>query len=561
MLSIERARFSSVPGEFIGDYQNLSDGRKRELSCALGGALDPRVWPTKVLFDLPPIIHANSLRPSYKLSPDRESLTVLSSLMPRIPGASRPPAPFTLFSWKNGVWLPLSSLSTGSLGVITFQLANDSQNLVVLADPAPHVSEQLFHVARDGRGSPTLLSSPGVILADSPQEDFFVDDRSSSVYYRDSERDPNAQPGDRPRRTLWRASFSGEAPIRLFDLSVNDESYVRTFAVHPNIGKIVFSLIPSTLLNTRSHFTMNVDGTAVTKWPEVTQTNASPTIDRFSSLYPSGRWTERFTTWQTTTGEESQRSTLIDLQTGLGLNVCDQDTNLVGAIVSAPQSIASDWLAISCKNLANTIVSSRLQQMTTGVTFDLPVRGIKFFSQDSLRFWYIQDDAATLSTRNRLMQINLETSVAREVCPQSEGRWLNATSPSSQGEPSLGLHWNTTGQSMDVFQISDDGSCRQVNRVTIPFSYVNFASVKVSPDFTSALVSPDAPGSLSILVFVPLNGTPPLQINSPRNRAAKLLSMDFLGNAGEVVYLSDDAWPGEYAIYTWKKPTTPETVQ
>ncbi|MCM2281144.1 MAG: hypothetical protein NDI61_04785 [Bdellovibrionaceae bacterium] len=577
-LVIDRTRFTAAPGEFTGDFKSTRDGSTRVLSCALGGALDPQVWPAKVVYDLPILNPDESFQsvPIYSISPDRNSILVRTSLTPRASPIDFLAEPYFPALLRKNAQNEFRVSVNQSLPIHDAEFTPDSRGLVVVGRPAPYVAEQLLRVDLSGENL-LLLNQLGTSNADNVTPKFAIDPQSGFVFYFDTIREWGSV--GVTRDTLWRASLQGGPPVRLHELSTAGMSYVNNLHIVPSVQKVAFELFePAGGQISRRYFATNFDGTGTQEFqPNVPAGMSDRGLSAMRSLDPFFQLSVGLFSTESIL-PMGQNASLFDLRDGRRFDF-PMNANHVSLVSADGQwalvSYIANFVAYQQGAVSGIWVQpewvTRLHHLSSGQVYELGGNPLlQGFSADSRYLWFTRKvDATTLAaSSSQVMRLSLNSLTEEEVCAQPGGRWLSfqrrATGTPTElptenffGSEFLGLHLTGDLQSLGIYKITDVGDCHLLNRVPLQSGMKSTEHGTIhfnqrAPDGSSILIS--LPGTPQRLIHVPLNGTPPTQVNSPRHAQAKILKADYFGDGKEIVYQSDQEWPNIPAIYRWSAP-------
>ncbi|MCM2281248.1 MAG: hypothetical protein NDI61_05305 [Bdellovibrionaceae bacterium] len=522
-LVIHRKRLSLLaPGEFIGELKSAVHG-DRELSCALGGALDIDVWPVAKVFDLP--------SSGFQLSPDRQVVAVSSSKARLDPSVFTPSNPTTLFTRSGEEWRALDNLSTGLWGVSNFEFTTDSRQLVVVADPVPYVADQLIRIDVDGRQA-LLLNEKSVSEGQRVARQFQMSADGQYVYYRDGSQEvPQSSVYD-IEKWLRRVPITG-GPVELlhpvWDIA---EKEVMEFHLLEHANAIFYH---QSFGGGDRFFTANRDGSEAVELP-------------LADLRPGWSFRpDRTRKLGTFVLLDYVRTSDMKFETS-AFDVSDRQIYSLGEVTGfLGASPNGDWF-----HLRGSVGEWLLHPHSQVRILLAGYQQIQFRSDNRGMFGIQQDALAT--DRTKLMSLDFTTATHRELCPNQPGRWL-AVKPAL---PHSATEWIALSQGANgeifVYRAADT-SCVKVN--SFPATSDKFLRFEVSPvdprfivvEFGASGAEPES------LVFVPLNGTPSVLITSPRHSKASIFAFDFTANGREILFYGDQDWPGRAEIFRWMAPS------
>lgn len=578
-LVIDRSRFSPVVGEFIGELTR-SEGKKT-LSCALGGSLDPRIWPAEQISDFPLLPYNKNLVFAYgdfELSPDRQTLAVRTGLGPRPSVGAVPSGARSLLVWQaaSASWHRLTSLDTGARGVSSFQFTPDSSRLVVTADPPPLTATRLLSVDTKGEQIIQLHQRQSHALVAAP-DDFFVDPDSSEVYFRDFQDSfpNNAKPG------LWRTSSMGGTPTLLQDArTLGPNTELISFRYFPEFRSTVFCVLHLDPTKTiHSAYLLQPLTTSPSLLAPPLPENAKYMYCPQDFLSSTPRFlVHSFYSSETKKPSDASGSNtyLFDLRENLHVNL---------GLVTSGSSVqwnSGDWLLISWNpwSSSNPTETSLLRNLNFKMHRLLnPARNVQrefqslpsviSLTPDGSAIWYVPEGLRPSLNANRIVRLDTETLTdGEEICPLPNHRWtgfipVHAQHPLGSGILGVGIN-TTTWATLDFYWIRTNGTCEKRNEVAALWDLRKLmgTALKLAPARNAALLylSPDRSQvqmtdieqPARSLIHIPLDGAPAVQITAPRFASASLNRFEFLGDGDAVVYLGDQEWPGINQLYIWR---------
>ncbi len=533
---VHRDRPSTRIGSFEGELQAIVDGRpvSQATLCRLGGSVDPRAWPVRQVVDFP--------MASFKFAPDGTSLAYTANTGPGAgPGTTVP----HLFSMDaDGSNHRRASPPMISSGVMNFEFTPDSSALVYWGDPRIRDGRELFRINRDGTGQVQLNEPISNILETQEWAIRFSPD-GSKVYYKDG-RQEAAPPGAGADIEMWlrAAPVSGGAPTLISaPLPLSGDIGTYDFAISKRLNRVAY-LAGGPRLDL---FSADLDGA----------NNA-----RMAISFPNANW---------------------EVLWGAPLAMPDPgDYVFVRGVTRAPEGFAyADFAlamdgsssaklpnfhalrassgngryAVSAPDVSTHRPGAPAQAMTltdlrTGRQADLASIATPFFTADSSALIAV---TALPDGKRRAVSISTETGDVRELCPTAEGSTVGV----SETAPTAFLlvaHDKDRGL-LSVYTKSGASAC--VRRNAIPMGEPRVRSLALSPDRSKLLMnaSPTAsPAPNGGLFYIPLNGEPPLVVDSPTIPNAVVEEARFVENGTAVLYIGRQVNATDRNAFLWRAP-------
>lgn len=512
-LKVYRDRPAAQLGLFQGSLEAMVNGQKvkRDTSCRLGGSLDVKVWPSRQIVDM------NIL--TLKVSPDLQSVGFTSKMSATVTD---------LFAGSVlGTSQAKMNWPIGAGGVSNFEFSPDSNYLVYWSNQRLLNTYELFRVTRDGTRTKQLEISSSANFNNGGNSKIQFSPDGSQVVYMDN---PLTAAGAN-NETLNSVSLNGSSPIVL-NPPMPNASLFHYFDVSKSLNKAAFFFgAPKADL-----YISNLDGTG---------------LFRAASAYSVDGWEvaadflDHPIQWSGT----SQFVFVRSLRPNPGYN-SDFMYSAIAADGSGIVSLPVNWDRVSSNAVGNIVLLSnnrppasayKLMNLNTGNMFDLPGIEPQSFSKDGASLIGTETDSAGQSHGVLVdvadgkkaavcPQVSLKTPVFKEL---ENERWLMAGWDDQRGVFSVYVHAS--------------GQC--VLKNSLPLSKPAVQDVHLAPDFQSAVFL-----FQNQLYFVPLNGKPPLRIDSPIFNSSAIMSVQVLPDSKSVVYSGQQLKAGEHNAFLWKAP-------
>lgn len=515
-LIVYRNRPASQLGLFQGSLETVINGQKiaRETSCRLGGSLDAKVWPSRQVVDL----NISSI----KFSPDRQAYGYTSS------NASTSPVLYE-GEMQSGRQQKVTS-SALSKGVLDFDFTPDSRSFVYWADQRVAGIAELFHSRLDGTNSSQL----NALLTDERQASeyklqFSAD--GSRVIYQDGHQATFVD----NEMSLNSVPLSGGTPITLSPPSSGSDDSVHDFAVSKKSNKVAF--LTGVGFNLKVYLS-NLDGSQLTQ---------------IKIPYPAGQWSIPY---GSTFSLPEPGNFLFVQSMRLDGNLDFLSTAIAmdgSAIISLPINWGSQFTdssgnlaLIADQKVAN---SYKIMDLKTGHLLPLPAMQPLSFSKDGSHLIGTEVGAGGQAQNISISIVDGQKTV---ICPQAS----TAVSKLQElgGDQWLLTAWDSGQGILNVYSQSN-GQCQLKN--SLPLTKPKLKDVYLSPDGQKIVVSV----SVNIqdidqdqLLFIPLNGKPARQINSPIYFGAHIGNVEILPDSNSIFYTGDQLNPSETGAFVWKAP-------
>ncbi|MCM2282978.1 MAG: hypothetical protein NDI61_14145, partial [Bdellovibrionaceae bacterium] len=524
-LLIDRNRFSPAAGEFLADFQRA--GKTTTLSCALGGALDPNIWPIRKLSDAP--LPGVALAGEYLLSPDRNTIAFRGSLEPRTPEMKALPSFGSTFFWKNGSLRAFPELKSGvntSSDRLekTLHFSTDSQTALFVAQES-RTSPPYFYRLTIDSGEPTKISSASwnilQVLINPLQN------RLIGIF----------APASTSTWQIWAAEnpfSSSPLFIQFIPSSTSVNGGVDGLIQHKGLNRLLLTYQESKDPNdpqynySRRYEMMNWDGTGqqdITpqrpgqEWAALDTKYGGLAGAQFELLLPSSDiFPAIFSKIESKTCSFTTRGVHLRTlqQMDFGLNVL-------------PWMSEGEWLVLRKVTQAPPLCTEyslftapwtpRLLNTTSGSQMELTEFRPHSLNWNQTKTALLGFEKSSASARTRWMRIDLATLTSTELCRDHEGEWMGETGADSlaalQSGGAIALS-HAAGRVL-VYSAAPDGRCTKLNGFpaeNVPGGYIE---IDLAPDDSAAVVRIQlTQAGPQQLVYVPLNSAPPIQITSPR---------------------------------------------
>lgn len=515
-LKVYRDRPAAQVGLFQGALEAVVNGQTvtRETSCRLGGSLDVKSWPSQEIVDL-------NIE-SFKYSADLQNYGFTSHTGATVTD---------LFS-GNVFGKSQSKLNapTTSGGVRGFEFTPDSTSLVYWANERLKDTYELFKIGRDGTGYVQLeaLASSNVNNAVNSKLEFSSD--GSRLVYMDNPLLAGNLNNETLNSVLLRTGGS-----TVLSPALPNASLFHFFAVSKSQNYVAFTFgtYASDL------YISKLDGTGLFKavipypndgWSLVTDITLNPLEWSGASPYVFVR----------------------SLRTSGSFG--DIMYSAIAADGSRVVSLPINWHRLFSDSTGSTVLLSnnlvspayRLMDLNTGALVDISSTSLPIFSNDGSSLIGTQVD---VNGKAHAVAIDVRDGKSTAICPQvslktanykelQDGTWLVATADDAR----------------DVFNFyaSRNGLC--VLRNSLPLSKPVIHGIYPMPDLKNLVVHlATAETNLQQLFFVPLDGRPPLRIDSPVISGAKVTSVQVLSDSRSVIYTGSQINAESHA-FRWKAP-------
>ncbi|MCM2281477.1 MAG: hypothetical protein NDI61_06480 [Bdellovibrionaceae bacterium] len=552
-LLIDRRRFSPAVGEFLADFER--GGTSRTLSCALGGALDPNVWPNKLLLDAPlfDFDHAP------KISPDRSTFAFESSLEPRTPSQNFLPNSYTPSVLKNGVLKVYPALATFFFGGYgnrsTYHYSPDS-SILLFNTQGIGESAKLYRLS--GTQEPISIAP----LWTEQAGQLHINPTTQQILY--------AQPTAGNFFQIMHSTDTYSSSSLVFQSVVSDLSdYTMLYSI-PGLGKILTAgsrAADPTLGQTFQFDLMNWDGT-----DRRDVTVSPPGVGWASAVTQRSHWIPGLTGSPRFYESDVLPQVFIKPE----VDTCSFLTRMVhlrtyqqidSRLNSLPWMGSGDWLVMldvkqpPCDE--PDFVSGatpRLFNALSGAQLELPDYQVRSLIWNPAKNAVLGFQTMTGTQRTRWMRVNLETLTPTELCPAHEGNWLSTSSFDAivvrRDDSAIAASYSA-GR-IHLYSATPDGRCSRVNSFPVTET-PNVHHLTLAPNDSAVVVRTRLySGGPQQLVYVPLNGAPPIQITSPRVANTTFFNVDFVGkDLDEVVFTMKDSLMQFRFLYSWKIPKEP----
>ncbi len=536
-LIVHRDQPALQTGLFKAEMQAVIGGQsiRRDTSCRLGGTLDPSVWPSRQIVDLN--------IGNFKVAPDLSSFAFASTTLT---------GNANLYSVKSdGALLVQVAPDMLSPGILDFSFSPDSKTLAYRGSQRTADVNELFKVQLDGSGNSLL----GENLVGENQSDssttvltdvMFVNNGQTLIY-----KDGAGNQSGSAALKLKSIPLTGGAPTVL-NPPFSDTFGVHAYNVSSRLGKIVMLEGSPYGLDL---YSMNFDGSHVLK---------------ITPQFPGSSWQMNW--WDPLIMSDSGRY-LVMTSFGAGVPM----EALIAIDGSGSYAIPDGWhwtlsnqtdsyaflqyrtAEISPGVYGEVKSQSRILNLTTKSFTDLPRMQNAFFTQDSESLVGLQ----VLSDGSfGTMIFSTSNQTGAELCPGVSGSLMKIL----EIDPKrfVVVSYDGNHRIINVHMKSDTLACAKVNSVPVANDSFDFIrDVSLSPDHQKILVhlekaqyqnSFQVPGTGNQIFYIPLNGKPALQVNSPVSAQANISQAVFLNDSQTVLYLGNQIRLSERNAFLWKAP-------
>ncbi len=513
-LIVRRDRPAPQVGLFIGELSAIIDGKNlsRKTYCRLGGSLDPNIWPAKQIVDFNVLF--------FKNSPDVNHFSYTSKT-----GTGNNALEYLYISNIDGnnqfkVSTNLTSTNSG------FTFTPNSNKLIYVDDfisPSP-----LMSINTDG--------SSHISLDNGNVGVFKISEDGLDVVYN---------------RTTQVVSPFG---VGLYSVGIND-GLIRGLA--PNVTSTVvanFDVTPNKVafFDGGSIFSNNIDGTDLTEITPLLPANWS-----YTAKICAPNTGSILSVWAITNGSSANYVIAEDGSWSLQLPA------------------GWDWVSTSPSGLYGVLVneqdgvSSMLINLKTGTTTNLPpsmwgsgqlIRdgnqsyASVFFTADSTAYVGLRSNSA--KTSKNAVSISVSDGSITELCPGIAMSFIKERSP----HDFLMAGFDTNTKLLNIYSGTNEHLCKKINSVPLSITSLSQISVSISPDNQNILavirgMSINTP--MSQLLYIPLNGLPSYQVDTPVYPSATIQKAIFLNDSSTVLFIGDQTRPGDNNIFLWSAPQKP----
>lgn len=529
-LIVYRDRPATLPGQFQADLKARIDGKDetRKVTCRLGAALDPNVWPARVLADFD--IRNGSL----KISPNNNWLGYVST---QPLGSARLYAVQTTGLHHHAA-SPVNAAVVSGIGEFSF--TPDSLALAYNLDLNVSYSQELFLSLLDQSGtrklSNTISSGQQGVLPD-----FRFTPDGQSIFFRDSSQSLTSPTVTAAYPWLQITDLIGASPPKALNTPFTlADSKVHNFAISKTADKVLY-------LGGASYpdiFSVNPDGTNLTKITApgffsglMTAATSNYWIPWWSPLLvPAGGNYAVFQGMRTGLPGFELFAMAIDgtnlMNLGANTTYLESSPNGDVAALMGPASVANGV------SLYNFRTNTRL-----------PVTSLLggSFTSDSSRYLGLSPVGNSLLQATSVVLSSGQTST---LC-SSVSSPIMKLQELQDGRIAL-LSYDIQNRILSVYIAADGGGCLFSN--SIPIALDGIVGIKVSPDSTKLLVITQLNAVNADLLYIPLSGSPAYAVNAAAFSGARIRDAFWLKDSMGVIFYGDQVEPALSNAYLWVAP-------
>lgn len=514
-LVVYRNKPAAQPGQFLARLQAVVGGQSisRMTSCRLGGSLSTNIWPTKQVID---VDIAN-----LKLSPDQQSFGYNS-----VEGATTAHLFLSSLNTDNQIRVSPNTLARG---VINFEFTPDSKSFVYWADQRIANIPELFKSNLDGSAAMQLNSA----LNDQRKAQIFKIEFSadgSRVLYQDGHQLTFVD----NEMSVNSVSLAGGIPITLNPAAIGADESADQFVASKSLNKVAY-----------------LNGFAFNYYLYIIDSDGKNMM-RPSFNFPSSTYTFSYGT--TLKIPEPGNYVWVEART---YNPYSNIFSAVALDTGIVTQLPPNWNWVQSNKdgvtvlIANNLVKGyyRILNLKTGSFIELQNIQPDSFSKDGLS---LIAKEPTTSGSSKQVSIDVLSGQKSSICPQAsssviryndlgQGKWLIAS-------------WNEATEILNIF-VQENGLCALKNSIPTTKPQINLSLLTTDNEkaIVSATVKVDSIDH-DKLFFIPLNGRPALQMNSPSFIGAKIKDVFPLSDSKTVLYTGDQATLGKVRGYLWKAP-------
>ncbi len=515
-LTVHRDQPAAETGLFKAELQAVINGNQvtRPTSCRLGGSLDSTVWPAQQIVD-------NDIA-YLKISPDQKNLAYTTA-------TNTPANNHSLFlSNLDG---SRQNLLSQNLSISNWQLlfSPDSKKLAYLIDNLSFPAANLMSADVDGT-SPVEISNltTGSSL-------FSISADSQSIVYNS---------GDFTNPWLKSAAISGGGNLTDLNPAFPASSPSNTsglknvggrFSVSSTGNQVAFLCCRSTI----DLYVSQTDGSALTR---ITPSLPSGYVVD-GAVFPLSNSDRllQVTAWANPTPSSTSFITF--------LMTIDGSRSLL---------IPNEWLVESVSPSGDFVIllstkdriTRQIANLKNGSYLPLPASADQIYSSP---FIFAQDSASVVGwtedpelMQDKAVMISTVDGAVQEICPGVASSAVHEV----RANTFVVLSEDANAGQIRVYLKSAAQACQQVNSVPISSSAGGGLSLAIAPDGAKILVQKQ-----NQLFYIPLNGRPAYQVNTPVFLAADIKSFQFLNDSRSVLFTGHQIRASENHAFLWTAPS------
>lgn len=526
-LLIDKENRSAIPGQYVGKFSAVIDSKpiEKNLSCRLGGYLDARLWPAKLLIDgdITQFELDSNLENVYAVIRKTLSLSNTKSF---------------LVERNLAVNLPrvLTPRNPALMGVNDFLL--DSLGIVYRADELAEGAFRLFSLDLITGQS----SAVGVPIPRTEQSvgEGYTRTKGGLILYKDGTQDP----GMDVEKWLWVSKVGAVKPLQLnLDLPLDWDAEVYSYFYSEDLNKVVYASTalpltegPSGRLISWS--VINLDGSD--------RKQISPYTDQNLNYWP---WNpaqlvgpkKEYLLYLVDKGvppSKIEKSMLVSALDGSGSIDLNLPSTKSATTTSSPNGASFILQAIAAPSAQDT---TYLVQAGSWKKINLPTMNSVHFSMDSKKLFGLS--GRTFYAFNAI-------SGTQDANCQLQGNASSLTVASTS--VAFFTEDNPLGGSTRLYKYNK-GECEIVNE--IPIRSLAPPSIKISANERQALLlaSPNKVG-LNELYWLPLDGRAGIKVSVPVTQSAQVKMALFTKDSRSIIYFGNQIEPAEQQLFIWPLP-------
>jgi hypothetical protein len=536
-LIVHRDQPAAQIGLFKAEMQVVIAGEttKRDTSCRLGGSLDPSIWPSQQIVDM------NIL--SFKTAPDKSSFAFTSSTAT---------GNANLYSAQSdGTSLVQIAPNMLTPGILDFSFSPDSRTIVYRGSQRLAQVNELFKVNLDGSGNAHLgddlfSDNHGDSSSTALTDVKFVNNGQTLIY-----KDGGGNALGSSALKLKSVSLNGSAPV-ILNPPFSDSFGVHAYNVSAQLGKIIMLEGSPYSLDL---YSMDFDGSHVLKiTPNLPDSSWKMNWWDRLNLSGGGRYVA-----MPALGSGTSTDFVIAIDGSGSFGIPDGWHWAFSNQTDTYAFLASQTVEVSPGVSTESKSESRVLNLKTKSLIKLPRVQDAFFTKNSENLVGVEVLAS--GALQTFIFSTLSQNQA-ELCPGVSGSLMKILEISPNRFVVVAYDGNR--RILNVHLKNEALACVKVNSVPVVHDGFDFIrDVSLSPDQQKILVhlekaqfqySFQVAGIGNQIFYIPLNGRPGLQVNSPVSNQANISQALFLNDSQSVLYLGDQLRLNERNAFIWKAP-------
>ncbi|MCM2280829.1 MAG: hypothetical protein NDI61_03170 [Bdellovibrionaceae bacterium] len=551
-LKVNKDNLASTSGQYIGSLKTSIQGRSFELnlSCRLGGYLDARLWPARLLAD------GNIAQ--FDVFPSQNRLVTLLRKRSLARTLANQPWEGVLvdLNFTTDVSRALTPLQPAFVGVADFQVKPDRSGLLFRSDQES-TARTMYRMAHLDLTSSMvqMISSPLLNAAQKVTPDYHLTS-DGWVFYRDGRQE---EVGTDIEPWIWSMPLNlGQNPPTYqvnHTLPLNGDYEIRGYFIAEKSKRVVYSAVSLDLKE--EWFAANYDGSQNV---QISREESSKFYNPYliTKLVDGSPGYLLYSVPVDDTNRLRQNLVAAALD---GSGVVDLQIQFAFDLQASP-----DGSAVYLKQVSSdvglqlggvvTLSKSYLVTMGTWRKIEVPVLQAARFSPDSRTL-------IGTSASGQILSVDVTTGQVQNRCAQRAK--IVETSPYFDSQmfalEEASGHWN-------LLRIQGL-SCEVVNRIPVPNNWssvdptvpLKSRSLKwdLSPNgqsllLTSRITRLDLLQSESRLLWIPLDGQPAIRVDAPVGSWGVIDRALFHWDSKSVIYWGPQLDPGAKHLFQWKLP-------